>query len=185
MRTSLLIIGGLLTSIIGLASVSSSPAEATITVQPATAEYFEVVARATRAFDAAGLELPTVEVVFSDDERDCYGHYGLFQAARDLWRIKICSELAFVPVHELAHAWIEANVDEPTREAYIELRSKPTWNSIQYDWNERGVEDAAFVIQQNLMTRPRCDLTDEWERRATAFEFLVDAPSPLRDNSCR
>lgn len=184
MRTSLLLIGGLLMSIIGLASSPSTPAEATNTVQPATAEYVEVVARATSAFDAAGLELPAVEIVFSEDERECYGHYGVFQPARDPWRISICSELPFVLVHELAHAWIKANVDEATTKAYIELRNKPTWNSPQHDWRERGVEDAAFIIQQNLMVRPRCDLTDEWERRVTAFEFLVGAPSPLRDTSC-
>lgn len=184
MRASLTFIGGLLISIIGLAPGASAPLETTINVQPASAEYAEVVARAKRAFDAAGLELPAVDIVFSDDDRDCHGHYGVFEAARDPWRITICSELAFVLFHELAHAWIKANVDETTRAAYLALRNKPSWNSSQHDWDERGVEDAAFVIQQNLMIRPRCDLTDEWERRATAFEFLVGAASPLRDTSC-
>lgn len=159
------------------------PAGTTITVTPATIEYEDVVVRAAQAFETAGLALPPVEVVFSDDDRDCDLHLGVFQSAREPWRITICSELAFVPVHELAHAWIEANVDEANRNAYVELRDKLSWNSSKHDWRERGVEDAAFVIQQNLMAKVDGELSEEWESRASAFELLVGAPSPLRDNS--
>ena len=148
------------------------PAE--IEVTPATPENQATIADAVARFDAAGLTLTFVEIVFSDDDRDCNGHDGLFETSYDPWRLTICSDLAFVPVHELAHAWIEANIDGSTQQAYTELRGKASWNSPHHNWNERGVEDAAFVIQQNLTSNVTGELSDEWQNRVHAYEFLTD-----------
>ena len=142
-----------------------------------------IIADAVAQFDAAGLTLPYVQVVFSDDERDCNGHEGLFEPSFDPWRLTICSDLAFVSVHELAHAWIEANTDESTQQTFTELRGKASWNSPNHDWNQRGVEDAAFLIQQNLTSNVTGQLSDEWQRRVAAYEFLTNRPSPLRTDS--
>ena len=180
-RTWLVIV--LLTSTSGPAKAPSRPAETITIIQPTTLEQEASIARAAQAFETAGLALPTVEVVFSNNEQDCNSHLGLFQPTRQPWRITICSELDFIPVHELAHAWIEANVDRQTRTAYVQHRHKRSWNSPQHDWNERGVEDAAFIIQQNLTSQLQGDLTDEWERRASAYELLVGTQSPLLDTS--
>jgi len=182
MHTSLWLIVGILLSVTSFDDRRSTPAEATIIVIPATAEHQATIAEAVAAFEAAGLQVPSAKILFSDDKRDCAGHLGLFQPAPEQWRITICSELAFVPVHELAHAWIEANVDKNTQRAYIELRGMASWNSSSDDWNERGVEDAAFVIQQNVTAADLDHLTNEWERRAAAYELLVGAPSPLRND---
>jgi hypothetical protein len=151
-----------------------------IEVTPATPHNQAIIAVAVAQFDAAGLALPFVRVVFSDDDRACNGHQGLFEPSSDPWRLTICSDLAFVPAHELAHAWIEANIDGPTQQAYTELRGKASWNSPHHNWNERGVEDAAFVIQQNVTSNVTGELGDEWQRRATAYEFLTNQTSPLR-----
>jgi hypothetical protein len=183
MRTSPWLTLGLLAGFPGPPADPSTPGGTITVAQPATTEQEELVAWAAHLFEAAGLALPTVEVAFSDDERDCDGHLGLFQPSREPWQITICTPLTFVPVHELAHAWIEANVDEETQETYVEHRHKSSWNSSRHDWGERGVEDAAFVIQQNLMAPPSSDLSDEWQRRASAFELLAGSPSPLRDTA--
>lgn len=181
MRTRSWLIVGLLAGTWGPASDSSPPPETITVVQPATEQQIASVAAAARVFETAGLTLPSVEVAFSHDKRHCIDHLGLFQSSRRPWRITICSDLDFVPVHELAHAWIEANIDRRTRSAYVQHRNKRSWNSPQHDWDERGVEDAAFIIQQNLTRRLQGALTDEWERRTSAYELLVGTPSPLRD----
>jgi hypothetical protein len=152
----------------------------TFQVTPSTTDYEAIVRDAADKFATAGLDLPSLRVVFSTDDRACNGHLGLFESSQQPWRVTICSELAFVPVHELAHAWITSNVDEPTRQGYLQLRDKTSWSSPRLDWNERGVEDAAFVIQQNLTTDHAGDLDDEWNSRAIAFEFLTGTTSPLR-----
>jgi hypothetical protein len=157
----------------------------TFQVTPATFEHEVIVRDAVDKFTAAGLDLPAVQLVFSDDDRACNGHLGLFESSQQPWRITICSDLDFVPVHELAHAWIKSNIDEPTRQRYLRIRNKTGWDSPQLDWNERGVEDAAFVIQQNLMANITGELDEEWNSRATAYEFLTGTSSPLREQSSR
>jgi hypothetical protein len=148
-----------------------------------TREQHVAIEDAVDAFAAAGMGLPSVQVVFDSDDESCNGHLGLFQPSLQPWRITICSDLDFVPVHELAHAWIEANVDELTRLRYLELRGSASWNSSEDDWSDRGVEDAAFVIQQNLRAGVTGELNREWEARATAYELLTGSRSPLRVTS--
>jgi hypothetical protein len=155
----------------------------TFQVTPATFEHEVIIRDAVDKFTAAGLDLPAVQIMFSDDDRACNGHLGLFESSQQPWRITICSDLAFVPVHELAHAWIKSNINEPTRHRYLQIRNKTGWNSPELDWNERGVEDAAFVIQQNLMANFTGELNEEWNSRATAYEFLTGTTSPLREET--
>jgi hypothetical protein len=159
-------------------AVSEGPP--TYQVTPATTSNEAIIREAVDRFTAAGLDLPSLQIVFSDDERACNGHLGLFESSQQPWRVAICSDLAFVPVHELAHAWIKSNIDQPTRDLYLQVRNKTGWNSPDLDWNERGVEDAAFVIQQNLTANHTGELDDEWNSRATAYEFLTGTTSPLR-----
>jgi hypothetical protein len=159
-------------------SVSERPP--TYEVIPANTVHEAVVRTALDRFAAAGLDLPSLRIVFDDDERACHGHFGLFDSAQQPWRVTICSDLPFVLVHELAHVWMESNIDEPTRERYLQLRNKADWSSSRLDWNERGVEDAAFVIQQNLTSNHTGELNGEWSSRATAYELLTGITSPLR-----
>ena len=161
-------------------ATSESGRPPTHEVIAASTAHDAIVGEALDRFAAAGLDLPSLRIVFDDDERACQGHRGMFDPAQQPWRVTICSDLPFVPVHELAHAWIESNVDEPTRERYLQVRNKAGWSSSRLDWNERGVEDAAFVIQQNLTSNRTGELDDEWNSRATAYELLTGTTSPLR-----
>lgn len=157
-------------------AVSLRPA---VDVVGASHEQIVAVDEALDRFRNAGLQLPDVEIVFHDDQAACKGHDGLFQAQHTPWRILVCSDLAFVLTHELAHAWEAATLDDVDRERYVELRRLSTWNSADADWDERGVEDAAFMIQQNLMAE-RVDVDSErWVVRTAAYEALTGRQSPV------
>ena len=149
-----------------------------LTVEHATAAQAAQLDAAVQHFADADLALPHLNVRFSDDPADCYGHLGIFDRATTPWTITICSGLAFVPTHELAHAWLETNIGAEARARYLRARHLQHWDDKQADWSERGVEDAAFIIQQNLMITPQTPLTGEWRSRADAYEQLTEQPAP-------
>lgn len=138
------------------------------------------VARAIDRFHRNGLLLPDLEIRFLDDRAACRGHYGLFQPRDEMWRILICSDVDFVITHELAHAWMRSHLDGFARQRYLLARRLPTWNDPDTPWMERGIEDAAFVIQQNLMASNPPVHTERWQRHMAAYELLTGQPSPVR-----
>ncbi len=179
-RTIVLVLLAAATSVTQGPVMAPAAAPPGVEVVSAAPEQRAATHRAVERFERAGLELPAVVVRFSAEKGDCHGHLGFFRPGVRPWTVTICSDLAFVVTHELAHAWIEAHLDEPTRSAYLELRAKDTWNGREAEWRERGVEDAAFVIQQNLMASPPSHLSAEWASRVDANELLTGHASPLR-----
>ena len=164
-----------------LGATSNHSARPRLTVEHANTAQTVALDVAVRRFADGNLTLPDLNVRFSDDPAaDCYGYLGTFDAATTPWTITICSDLAFVPTHELAHAWLDANVDVQTRDRYLRARRIERWDDKHDDWSERGVEDAAFVIQQNLMITPPTPLSSEWQDRANAYELLTGNTAPLR-----
>lgn len=120
-----------------------------------------------------------MEIEFRDDPADCNGHDGLFQSRYTPWRVTVCRELPYVLTHELAHAWEAANLDDADRNRYLELRGLTTWRDHDVSRGDRGIEDAAFMLQQNLMAG-RVDVeSDRWIERARAFEALTGRTSPV------
>jgi hypothetical protein len=136
---------------------------------------------AVALFTHNGLNLPDLDVYFLNDDTECGGHHGLFQTGFTPWRVLICSDLAFVLPHELAHAWEVANLSADGRIQYLEARGLTNWNDHNAAWGDRGVEDAAFIIQQNLTADQVSMKSSTWQERATAFELLTGLTSPLRD----
>ena len=135
----------------------------------------ERVSEAKRLFQRRGLQLPAVTIGFHDDEGACKGHVGYFRPKLD--RIDICSDLPFVLIHELAHVWIEENVGVAVRREFVQRNDLPTWNDHDYDWDFRGVELAAYTIQQVVMR----DLNPRSKRNReilTNFNFVTKATSP-------
>jgi hypothetical protein len=130
-------------------------------------------------FEDAGLVLPRLDVVFGADPAACHGYLGTFDRSTDPWTVTICSDLDFVVPHELAHAWEAANVDDATRDAYLAHRGLQVWRSASVEWGDRGVEDAAFIVQQNLTAGPVRLESDAWQERTAAYEVLTGRPSPL------
>jgi hypothetical protein len=128
---------------------------------------------ALERFERAGLLLPDLDVEFSDD--GCYGHLGLFDPNSIPWRVTVCSDLAFVLTHELAHAWAAANLDDAERAGYLAHRGLSSWNDPDLHWRERGTEDAAFVLQQVLMSK-HLQPQSVWAERIEAYEQLTGGP---------
>ncbi len=135
----------------------------------------EAIAR----FTEADLDLPALDVLFLDDASGCSGSDGLFQERFTPWRVSICSDRAFVLPHELAHAWVAANLSVSDRREYMKTRELMNWNDHGQPWSTRATEDAAFVVQQNLMVEPG-HLSKTWNERADAYELLTGRISPLR-----
>ncbi len=143
-----------------------------IEIVASTAEKHARVDEAVDRFVGRGLALPDLDIAFFDDPASCDGALGRFQPLHTPWRIRVCSDLDFVVTHELAHAWEKANLSDEQRTAHLEYRGLEAWNDPDVDWNQRGAEDAAFVIQQMLMVENPPETTT-WRDRSEAFERLT------------
>ena len=161
------------------AAVETAQADASLTVIGGSEAQRDRLALALDRFDAAGLPLPDLEVVFTTSNDDCHGHYGLFTETPTPWRIVICSDADFVYEHELAHAWERHNLTAETRYDFMERRGYTVWSSHSVDWNERGVEGVALVIQQGISGLPlRPAMSTERISRLEAYELLTGSPAP-------
>jgi hypothetical protein len=154
--------------------------EADLTIDGGTVTDRARMRLAILRFRDAGLELPSLQIIFrASVDEECHGALGYFSPSKDVWRISICSEIESVYEHELAHAWERANLTDDQRRQYTAFRRLPTWSDKDYAWNERGVEDAAFVIQQGLAGLPLPPaLGVEATSRLEGFEMLTGKPAP-------
>jgi hypothetical protein len=84
-----------------------------------------------------------------------------------------------VITHELAHAWEAANLDDGDRARYLYARGLTSWDDPKTPWDERGGEDAAFIIQQNLVLIAHQPPSPVRTDRIHAYELLVSLASPL------
>jgi hypothetical protein len=160
---------------------ATSDNTAGFTVHNATTDDLVRLSEAAMAFAAADLELPGLDIWFHTDREPCSGHHGLFRATSESWQIRICSsDLEFVYEHELAHAWIAANVEERQRSAFVKLRGLEHWADRSVPWNERGTEWAAVVVQQGLSGLPLPPaLSDEAKLRLESYELLTGRVAPV------
>lgn len=172
MWKTLLVLSAVLLTAFDTPRVDTEP-EITIVGNHSVAQA-DLVEAAVASFTGAGLSLPATSVHFHASSELCGGHLGRFVArAREPHVVRVCSDLPFVVTHELAHSWIHDNVDEATRAAYLEFRGLATWNDRREPWMERGMEDAAFMLQQILMVMPPDATSELWKSRYRAFLVLV------------
>ena len=141
-------------------------------------------------FERAGLELPQLEVEFHDELEPCGGYYGSFTDRTPL-HVDICGFNGdrFLPMpkqmilHELGHAWLFANVDDPTIDSFLSFRGLDTWNDPTVDWSKRGFEHAAEVISWALDDSERrvFTITDSHpDVFAAAYQILTSRSAPAR-----
>ena len=163
---------------------AAAPIEPVVTIHGGDPEQRARLDDALARFEAAGLRLADFTIVFSDDESVCVGHVGVFRHRDETPQVSVCSELEFVVLHELAHVWLDGNLEQDARDEYVRARGLTTWSDHTVPWTQRGVEDAAFIIQQNLRdVAPRVLASAAWAERIAAFELVTGTPSPLRARS--
>lgn len=152
-----------------------------ITVRADTASQLGRLTEALLVFDGADMSLPPLEASFFDSPESCGGAKALFDPNPTPWRISICTTgITSAIAHELAHAWVSANVSPEVRSAFIELRGLEHWADRDVPWNERGTEWAAVVVQQGLDGLPLPPaLSDEAKSRLESFELLTGRVAPV------
>lgn len=157
--------------------IVEAPAPAQLALVDATAEQADMVDAAIAQFDAAGLELPALQIEFYNGNEGCNGHAGLFLAeSRDpeanVDRITICSQMKVILLHELAHAWKHHNLDDGTREAFTAHWGLDGWNDSHDAWGDRGIERAAHTIAFTLNQAETTD-SESVLRYVCGYELLT------------
>ncbi len=134
-----------------------------ITVLGGSDADLESVRWAVDRFSRGGLELPQVVVAFDESDRPCDGHDGLFRNHGGVGRIDVCTHNRYIVLHELAHAWEQANLTDEERAAFMAQRGVEAWNDKSRPWKERGVEALAEVITWGLYDHPVAGSTEKAE----------------------
>ena len=106
-----------------------------------------------RRYREAGLEgMPDLEVYVHRSNEGCRDGIGYYLAGR----IDLCTEDSSDPyrrkfaLHEMAHAWIESNVDTAVLERFMDVRGIAAWNDRSFEWKDRGTEQAAEIVTWGL-----------------------------------
>ena len=125
----------------------------------------ELVEWATARFALVGLELPAVDVSFHDDTEPCNGNDGIYRRDGDLSYLRVCIadrgtfasnlERQRTLLHELAHAWEQANLDETQRLALLDTLGAEDWYAPDAEWGERGAERFAETLVWGLYDQIR------------------------------
>jgi hypothetical protein len=113
-------------------------------------------------FDQADMELPPLAIEHhGHDTGPCHGHSGIHRPGETRNTIVLCTDQAgpgteAVVLHELAHAWVDHNVDQQRRDAFQAVRGFDHWRDYTAaSWYENGTEQAAEIIAWGLFDRPR------------------------------
>ena len=143
----------------------------------------EVVASALERYEAAGLELPPLDIRFHDDKEPCLGASGLAGGTHERRIAHICMphDPLRVVLHELAHIWTDTHLDQATKDAFVELRGAKSWN-VGGTWTERAAEHASEIImwtlhEDEIILFASLGDTDP-DNLTAAYEFLTGLQPP-------
>ncbi|MGI9607589.1 MAG: hypothetical protein ACR2P0_15785 [Acidimicrobiales bacterium] len=144
-------------------------------------------------YAAEGLTLPEIQLVVLPSLSECNGRVGRYDERNN--ELRLCRIDDETMLHELAHAWIDHNMSDADRAAFVELRGVAEWNDRSLEWEERGAEQAAEILVWALSAHDR---TVRWvidgveSRRLLSidnssptalragFELMVGAPPSRR-----
>jgi hypothetical protein len=124
-----------------------------LSVHGATAAEERTIDWALRRYHTGGLDgMPDLEVFLHRSDEACNGGIGLYHGGRIDLCTKDSSELyqRKHALHEMAHAWTEANIDTDDLERFMDIRGIAAWNDRSLDWKERGTEQSAEIIAWGL-----------------------------------
>ena len=156
----------------------SAPAREPLVIHGANAAEERVIDWSLRRFREAGLDgMPDLEVYLHRSQEGCRNGIGYYLAGR----IDLCTKASSEPyqrkhaLHEMAHAWTEANIDTAILERFMDIRGIAAWNDRSFDWKQRGTEQAAEIIAWGLGEGVSPWLPDQPEDRELAdlFELLT------------
>jgi hypothetical protein len=144
-------------------------------------EHVRLVRWAAARYETRGLGVPAVDVHFHPDTSSCYGHLGSQLGGR----VDVCVVSVFelgreTLLHEMGHAWIDANVIDSVRERFLEMRGLRAWNQSTVPWDSRGFEHGAEIIAWGLGNRYMAPSIPDRDpaRLAAGFEFITGVPFP-------
>jgi hypothetical protein len=130
-----------------------APAREPLVIHGANATQERAIDWSIRRYREAGLAgMPDLEVYLHPTHEECNGGLGLYHAGR----IDLCTTESSEPyqrkfaLHEMAHGWIETNVDGAVLDRFMDIRGIAAWNDRSYDWKQRGAEQAAEIITWGL-----------------------------------
>lgn len=137
----------------------------------------ELAVWAVGRFEAAGLELPPTEMHFHDSTEGCRGFLGYAQGSR----VDLCVRLEMeagpqrLVLHELAHAWETATLDDVCRERFLQLRGLGAWAGDDVEWKQRGIEQIAEIMAWGLADgamAPMIDGDRDSQALSEAFDLV-------------
>ncbi|MET1011641.1 MAG: hypothetical protein ABWY83_04625 [Actinomycetota bacterium] len=156
----------------GVAIEGGSPAQTVMTLESAG------------RFREAGLGEPTVRIRFHDDREACDGRTGRsWNGTVDLCGIHTNDLSRRTVLHEMAHAWLDAHVTAGLEERFLRLRQLERWNDHDDEWEQRGSEQAAEIVEWALAGQgtgtelPSIPHNDP-PQLAEAYELLTGRPLP-------
>ena len=130
-----------------------APAREPLVIHGADAVQERAIDWSIRRYREAGLNgMPDLEVNLHRSHEECNGGLGLYHAGR----IDLCTATSSEPyqrkfaLHEMAHGWIEANVDGAVLDRFMDIRGIAAWNDRSDDWKQRGTEQAAEIVTWGL-----------------------------------
>jgi hypothetical protein len=130
-----------------------APAREPLVIHGADAAEERAIDWSIRRYREAGLDgMPDLEIYLHRSHEGCNGGLGLYHAGR----IELCTEESSEPyqrkfaLHEMAHGWIETNVDGAVLDRFMDIRGIAAWNDRSYDWKQRGTEQAAEIVTWGL-----------------------------------
>lgn len=174
---------------LALLGITPNPAPAHTIAGDPDARDRHVVEWALDRYEAAGLELPTMIVEFAADRTGCGGNTAVAIHGGSDPTILVCtdpgsSELVIrrTLLHEMAHIWANAALDENTRKAFLDLRGLESWADAPA-WDERGSEHAAEIMTWALMDVEllMATLSDNGPAELGAgYALLTGGPAPER-----
>ena len=156
----------------GVAIKGGTPAQRTMTLQ------------AAERFREAGLGEPTVLIRFHDEREACDNRTGRsYGNTVDLCGIHTNELSRRTVLHEMAHAWIDAHATASLEERFLRLRQLERWNDHDDEWEQRGTEHAAEIVEwalagQGTGTNLPSIPDNEPAQIAQAYELLTGRPLP-------
>jgi hypothetical protein len=139
---------------------------------------------AAERFRDAGLGEPTVLIRFHEERDPCDGRTGRsYEGTVDLCGIHTNELSRRTVLHEMAHAWIDAHVTAGLEERFLRLRQLERWNDHDDEWEQRGSEHAAEIVEwalagQGSGTELPSVPDNEPAQIAQAYELLTGRPLP-------